>query len=108
MNAVEEDRLNVAMMMVIVDEKGENIEEIGENVGCLPAFSPFSTSFSRVVITLDCTWKSLTLYLICQFQAVQIQQQIKMWCQKNGQMGIQKKIIRLSRKHCGKRRNCSL
>ena len=50
MNAVEEDRLNVAIMMVIVDEKGENIEEIGENVGCLPAFSPFSTSFLRIAL----------------------------------------------------------
>ena len=31
----------------------------------------------------------LTLYLICQFLALPIQQQIKIWCQKYGQMGIQ-------------------
>ena len=29
----------------------------------------------------------LTLYLICQFWTVPIQQQIKIWCQKYGQMG---------------------
>ena len=33
--------------------------------------------------------KSLTFYLIYQFLALQIQQQIKIWCQKYGQMGIQ-------------------
>ena len=33
--------------------------------------------------------KELNLYLICQFQASPIQQQIKIWCQKYGQMGIQ-------------------
>ena len=31
----------------------------------------------------------LTLYLICQFSAHPFQQQIKTWCQKYGQMGIQ-------------------
>ena len=31
----------------------------------------------------------LTLYLIYQFEALLIQQQIKIWCQKYGQLGIQ-------------------
>ena len=31
----------------------------------------------------------LTLYLICQFYALPIEQQIKIGCQKYGQMGIQ-------------------
>ena len=31
----------------------------------------------------------LTLYLICQFWAVPVQQQIKIRCQKYGQIGIQ-------------------
>ena len=31
----------------------------------------------------------LILYLICQFLALPIQQQIKIWGQKYGQMGIQ-------------------
>ena len=31
----------------------------------------------------------LTLYLICQFWDLRIQQQIKILCQKYGQMGIQ-------------------
>ena len=44
---------------------------------------------------------NLTLYLICQFWALPIQQQIKILCQKYGQMGIQ--LISINRKHCGKR-----
>ena len=32
---------------------------------------------------------SLTLYLICQFWALPVQQQIKIWCHKYWQMGIQ-------------------
>ena len=31
----------------------------------------------------------LTLYLLCQFQALPMQQQIQIWCQKYWQMGIQ-------------------
>ena len=47
----------------------------------------------------------LTLYLIYQFQALPIQQQMKILCQKYGQMGYN---YLLSRKHWGKMRNCLL
>ena len=33
--------------------------------------------------------KMTTHYLICQFWVLPIQQQIKIWCQNYGQMGIQ-------------------
>ena len=48
---------------------------------------------------------SLTLYFICQFWALQIQQKTDMMSKSwtNGDT-----VIWLSRKHCGKRRNCSL
>ena len=40
-----------------------------------------------------CTFENkmsvLSLYLICQFWALPIQQQVTIWCQKYGQMGIQ-------------------
>ena len=49
----------------------------------------------------------ITVYLICQFQAPLIQQQIRIWCQKYGQINGDT-IIWFSRKHSGKRRNCSL
>ena len=47
----------------------------------------------------------LTLCLTCQFWALPIQQQIKIWCLKYWQMGDT--IFWLSRKYCGKRRNFS-
>ena len=33
--------------------------------------------------------KILTLYLICKFWALLIQQQLKIWCQKYGQVGVE-------------------
>ena len=45
--------------------------------------------FDRVVSSLDYVVKPLTLYLMCQFWGLPIQQQIKIWCQKYGQIRIQ-------------------
>ena len=47
----------------------------------------------------------LTLYLIWYFWALPIQQQIKIWCHKYGQMGIQ---LPDCVENCGKRRKCLL
>ena len=54
-----------------------------------PAFSVYLTMFSTLSRTKFIIWATLTLYLICQFWDLPIQQQIKICCQKCSQMRIQ-------------------
>ena len=62
-----------------------------------PVSSPESSVLAPILTETKKThkvfgpWRTFlsTLYLICQFKAFQIQQQIKIWCQKYRQMGIQ-------------------
>ena len=51
-------------------------------------------------------WFLLTLYLTCQLWALKIQQQIKIWYQKYGQMGIH--FSEWTENIVGKKRNCLL
>ena len=52
--------------------------------------------------------KGLTLYLACQFWALPIQQQIKIIIMMSKLLKNGDTVFWLSRKHCWKRRNCSL
>ena len=88
------------MTILNLIEMAEKFSKWVENTGgkrkscSLRAIAPLPSVFSkdfycRYVNTRACLGKGEPFYLICQFWAPQIQKQIKIWCQKYWQMGIQ-------------------